>query len=108
MPRALLKAVYSGVSRANQLLQQMFQVLQEVAAPAEAPAPAATGYRSNMANGGIPKPPPSYIAPVGSSYMTWPNVYSNLKNIDYCVDQFNMISNRIKCINAFTHGPFLD
>lgn len=54
MPRALLKAVYSGVSRANQLLQQMFQVLQEVAAPAEAPAPAATGYRSNMANGGIP------------------------------------------------------
>jgi len=90
----------------NFLLVQMFQILQDVAAPAEAPA--AEPYRPNMANGGIPKPPPTYIAPVGSSYLTWPNVYMNLKNIDYCVDQFNMISNRIKCINAFTHGPFLD
>eukprot|EP00285_Hemiselmis_virescens_P005662 CAMPEP_0173380304 /NCGR_PEP_ID=MMETSP1356-20130122/3015_1 /TAXON_ID=77927 ORGANISM="Hemiselmis virescens, Strain PCC157" /NCGR_SAMPLE_ID=MMETSP1356 /ASSEMBLY_ACC=CAM_ASM_000847 /LENGTH=61 /DNA_ID=CAMNT_0014333847 /DNA_START=71 /DNA_END=256 /DNA_ORIENTATION=+ len=60
-----------------------------------------------MSNGGIPKPPPTYIPPTGSSYLTWPNVYMNLKNIDYCVDQFDNLSNRIKCITAFTQGPFL-
>jgi hypothetical protein len=61
---------------------------------------------------------------------TWPNVYRNLKNIDYCVDQFDYIrlnisesstcnpmpdilvllvsSNRVKCIQAYTGGPFLN
>jgi hypothetical protein len=37
-------------------------------------------------------PPPSYIAPTGASYQTWPNVYMNLKNIDYCVDQFDQLT----------------
>lgn len=84
--------------------------------------------------------------------MTWPNIYRNLKRIDYCTEQFNMIrshsqsrpcqsctmmfhhdayqccvlapyllplcvvcahpctcvrSNRVKCVTAFTQGPFL-
>ena len=81
----------------------MFQCLQEAA---EAAAP--TLNRANMQNGGIPAPPPTYVAPVGSSFNTWPNVYTNLKNIDYCTDQFNYITNRVKCIDAFIKGPFLN
>ena len=37
-------------------------------------------------------PPPSYVPPTGASYQTWPNVYMNLKNIDYCVDQFDQLT----------------
>ncbi len=75
-------------------------------------------------------PPVTYSPPLGASMYTWPNVYRNLKNIDYCVDQFDYIrlnisesstcnpmpdilvllvsSNRVKCIQAYTGGPFLN
>ena len=36
-------------------------------------------------------PPPSYVPPMGASPMTWPNIYRNLKDIDYCVDQFDYV-----------------
>ena len=36
-------------------------------------------------------PPPSYVPPPGASPMTWPNIYKNLKRIDYCVDQFDHV-----------------
>mmetsp|Transcript_42706 Transcript_42706/g.85905 ORF Transcript_42706/g.85905 Transcript_42706/m.85905 type:complete len:86 (+) Transcript_42706:116-373(+) len=83
---------------------QMFQILQEAAAPeAVGPAPLA---ESSVMNG-VPKPPPTYLPPIGASQGTWPNIYKNLKRIDYCTEQFDYLSNRIKCIHAFTKGPFL-
>eukprot|EP00961_Rhodomonas_salina_P045314 608982-Rhodomonas_salina.2 len=36
-------------------------------------------------------PPPTYIAPVGASQATWPNLYKNLKRIDYCTEQFDYV-----------------
>jgi hypothetical protein len=56
---------------------------------------------------GIPNPPPGYIAPAGASQYTWPAIYKNLQNIDYCSDSFKQVSNRIHCMNAFTVGPQL-
>jgi len=56
---------------------------------------------------GIPNPPPGYIAPAGASQYTWPAIYKNLQNIDYCSDNFKQVSNRIHCMNAFTVGPQL-
>jgi hypothetical protein len=85
----------------------MFQLLALSRLQEGDAAPAPELHRENM-RGGIPAPPASYIPPTGSSYMTWPNVYMNLKNIDYCVDQFDQITNRVKCIKAFTGGPFLN
>mmetsp|Transcript_38764 Transcript_38764/g.32718 ORF Transcript_38764/g.32718 Transcript_38764/m.32718 type:complete len:83 (+) Transcript_38764:3-251(+) len=82
----------------------MFGILQEVAHE----GPNGAFHRPNMTNGGIPAPPPTYVPPIGASFNTWPNVYTNLKNIDYCTDQFNYITNRIKCIDAFISGPFLN
>jgi hypothetical protein len=43
----------------------MFQCLQEAV---EAAAPVL--QRPHMQNGGIPAPPPTYVAPVGSSFNT--------------------------------------
>jgi hypothetical protein len=37
-------------------------------------------------------PPPNYRPPTGASAKTWPNIYSNLKDIDFCVDQFDEIT----------------
>jgi hypothetical protein len=37
-------------------------------------------------------PPPNYRPPTGASAHTWPNIYSNLKDIDFCVDQFDEIT----------------
>jgi hypothetical protein len=34
---------------------------------------------------GIPNPPDAYIPPMGASHNTWPNIYNNLLNIDFCV-----------------------
>eukprot|EP00283_Hemiselmis_rufescens_P007761 CAMPEP_0173434146 /NCGR_PEP_ID=MMETSP1357-20121228/12090_1 /TAXON_ID=77926 /ORGANISM="Hemiselmis rufescens, Strain PCC563" /LENGTH=83 /DNA_ID=CAMNT_0014398957 /DNA_START=23 /DNA_END=274 /DNA_ORIENTATION=- len=56
---------------------------------------------------GIPKPPPGYMPPLGASSYTWPNIFKNMKRMDYCVDNFDFLGNRIKCINKFT-GPLLD
>mmetsp|Transcript_13894 Transcript_13894/g.21664 ORF Transcript_13894/g.21664 Transcript_13894/m.21664 type:complete len:82 (+) Transcript_13894:30-275(+) len=39
---------------------------------------------------------------------TYANIVHNKDNIDYCIDQFNYITNRIKCIKLMTgNGPFL-
>lgn len=43
---------------------------------------------------GIPNPPPGYVAPAGASQNTWPAIYKNLQNIDYCSDTFKQVSNR--------------
>ena len=34
---------------------------------------------------GIPNPPDAYIPPIGASVNTWPNIYNNLLDIDFCV-----------------------
>jgi hypothetical protein len=52
-------------------------------------------------------PPENYKAPKGASPNTWPQIYKNLQNIDYCVEKFKRISNRLKCIKAFNPGNFL-
>lgn len=57
---------------------------------------------------GIPEPPAGYIPPEGSSRNTWANIYKNKGRIDYCVQQFGYLSNRIKCIDKLTGGPFLE
>jgi hypothetical protein len=67
----------------------MFAILDEAT---QNVGPNGVFHRPNMVNGGIPAPPPTYVPPVGSSFNTWPNVYTNLKNIDYCTDQFNYIT----------------
>ena len=42
------------------------------------------------------------------SHNTAANIVQNKYNINYCVDQFQFISNRIKCIKMMTGGgPFL-
>ncbi|EKX34767.1 hypothetical protein GUITHDRAFT_155648 [Guillardia theta CCMP2712] len=42
------------------------------------------------------------------SFRTAQNIAHNKDNIDYCIDQFNYISNRIKCIRLMTgNGPYL-
>eukprot|EP00960_Hanusia_phi_P003019 89734-Hanusia_phi.AAC.1 len=42
------------------------------------------------------------------SFRTAKNIAHNKDNIDYCIDQFNYISNRIKCIRLMTgNGPYL-
>mmetsp|Transcript_51449 Transcript_51449/g.75262 ORF Transcript_51449/g.75262 Transcript_51449/m.75262 type:complete len:81 (-) Transcript_51449:325-567(-) len=79
----------------------MFGILQEAAA-----APERFHSTSKVFNG-VPQPPPNYVPPTGASAMTWPNIYRNLKRIDYCTEQFNHISNRVHCVTAFTQGPFL-
>ena len=55
---SLIPDPYLSVSR-------MFQCLQEAV---EAAAPVL--QRPHMQNGGIPAPPPTYVAPVGSSFNT--------------------------------------
>ena len=42
------------------------------------------------------------------SHNTTQNIINNKANIDYCIDNFNYISNRIRCIKVMTGGgPFL-
>lgn len=55
---------------------------------------------------GIPKPPPGYMPPLGASPYTWPNIFKNMKRMDYCVDKFDFLGNREACIGKFT-GPLL-
>ncbi|EKX40479.1 hypothetical protein GUITHDRAFT_113510 [Guillardia theta CCMP2712] len=57
---------------------------------------------------GIPEPPAGYVPPLGSSRNTWTNIYKNKGRIDYCVQQFDYLSNRLKCIDKLTGGPFLE
>jgi hypothetical protein len=55
----------------------------------------------------VPCPPDDYVAPAGASPQTWPQIYRNLQNIDYCTDKFSRISNRLKCLKSFHPGTFL-
>jgi hypothetical protein len=57
---------------------------------------------------GIGKPPPGYVAPLGSTPRTWPNIYRNMQHMDFCKDQFDYLANRMHCITIMTKGPFLD
>lgn len=42
------------------------------------------------------------------SHNTYKNIVHNKGNIDYCIEQYAYISNRIKCIKVMTgNGPFL-
>jgi len=59
-------------------------------------------------DGDILSPPKTWVPPMGASARTWVNIMKNKNNIDYCVNQFHYLSNRIKCINDMTGGPFLD
>jgi len=34
------------------------------------------------------------------SHNTYANIVNNKSNIDYCIDQFNFVSSRIKCIKC--------
>mmetsp|Transcript_44131 Transcript_44131/g.92328 ORF Transcript_44131/g.92328 Transcript_44131/m.92328 type:complete len:103 (-) Transcript_44131:165-473(-) len=57
---------------------------------------------------GIPNPPDAYIPPTGASTYTWPNIYNNLLDIDFCVDHFSHLGNRVKCMETFQNaGPML-
>ena len=56
---------------------------------------------------GVPCPPEDFKPPAGSSPNTWPQIYRNLQNIDYCTDKYKHISLRIKCIKAFEPSNFL-
>ncbi|EKX51692.1 hypothetical protein GUITHDRAFT_102299 [Guillardia theta CCMP2712] len=84
----------------------MFELLMQQKLSDDSAAAERYHSSSSLMNG-VPKPPPTYVPPTGASFMTWPNIYKNLKRIDYCTEQFDYISNRIKCITALTHGPFL-
>eukprot|EP00960_Hanusia_phi_P041109 754827-Hanusia_phi.AAC.16 len=55
----------------------------------------------------IPGPPAGWVPPIGASANTWANIYKNKQRIDYCVDQFAYLTNRVKCVEKFTVGPFL-
>jgi hypothetical protein len=37
-----------------------------------------------------------------ASHNTYANIVHNKANIDYCIEQFNFISSRIKCIKLMT------
>lgn len=93
--------------RPKQLPQTNIEHNKAVAASGIHEGNAYNGAHSKLFNG-VPAPPPSFVPPLGASPMTWPNIYRNLKRIDYCVDQFNYVGNRLKCVKAFTGGPFLD
>lgn len=42
------------------------------------------------------------------SHNTYKNIVANKGNMDYCIEQFAYISNRIKCMKVMTGGgPFL-
>lgn len=56
---------------------------------------------------GIPNPPDDYVAPIGASPNTWPAIYNNLQNMDYCTTTFAHLGNRLKCMKSFTPGPML-
>ena len=56
---------------------------------------------------GIPNPPDDYQAPLGASPNTWPAIYGNLQNMDYCTATFAHLGNRIKCMKSFNAGPML-
>mmetsp|Transcript_55984 Transcript_55984/g.137234 ORF Transcript_55984/g.137234 Transcript_55984/m.137234 type:complete len:80 (-) Transcript_55984:526-765(-) len=55
----------------------------------------------------IPGPPAGWVPPAGASTNTWANIYKNKQRMDYCTDQFAYITNRVKCVQKFTQGPFL-
>ena len=61
--------------------------------------------------GVYPTPPPdAYIPPTGASTYTWPNIYNNLldMDIDFCLDHFSHLGNRVKCMETFQNaGPML-
>eukprot|EP00290_Baffinella_frigidus_P042983 CAMPEP_0180288240 /NCGR_PEP_ID=MMETSP0988-20121125/13927_1 /TAXON_ID=697907 /ORGANISM="non described non described, Strain CCMP2293" /LENGTH=92 /DNA_ID=CAMNT_0022262873 /DNA_START=18 /DNA_END=296 /DNA_ORIENTATION=+ len=56
---------------------------------------------------GVPNPPVEYQAPTGSSPNTWPAIYGNIQNMDYCSSSFSHLGNRIKCMKSFTPSPLL-
>jgi hypothetical protein len=46
-------------------------------------------------------------APLGASYNTWPAIYNNMQNIDFCQANFSHVKTRMKCIEVLTDGPLL-
>ncbi len=44
---------------------------------------------------------PGYLPPLGASPYTWPNIYKNMKRMDFCVDKFDFLSTRVKCVYLF-------
>ena len=34
------------------------------------------------------------MPPLGASPYTWPNIFKNMKRMDYCVDKFDFLGNR--------------
>ena len=40
---------------------------------------------------------PGYMPPLGASPYTWPNIFKNMKRMDYCVDKFDFLGNREVC-----------
>mmetsp|Transcript_20324 Transcript_20324/g.29841 ORF Transcript_20324/g.29841 Transcript_20324/m.29841 type:complete len:86 (-) Transcript_20324:295-552(-) len=84
----------------------MFQLLRSFTGLQEegGDAPAADHY---LYFRGIPNPPDDYLPPTGASPNTWPAIYNNLQNIDYCTTAFAHIGSRIKCMKAFNPGPML-
>ena len=56
-----------------------------------------------------PSPPHlhHYAFETGSSPNTWPQIYRNLQNIDYCTNTYKSISLRLNCIKAFEPANFL-
>ena len=55
----------------------------------------------------VPCPPDDYKPPKGASPQTWPQIYRNLQNIDYCTYKFKSIKNRLKCLKSFNPINFL-
>jgi hypothetical protein len=53
-----------------------------------------------------PPAQPGYLPPLGASPYTWPNIFKNMKRMDYCVDNFDFLGNRIKCINVRSLSNF--
>jgi len=88
-------------------VRRVYAMLQEDSAGAEGADAGAEGGDHYLYFAGIPNPPAGYVAPMGASPNTWPAIYNNLQNIDYCVDEFHHLGNRIKCMKAFTPGPML-
>jgi len=43
------------------------------------------------------------MPPLGASPYTWPNIFKNMKRMDYCVDKFDFLGNREVCTPLHHH-----
>ena len=48
-----------------------------------------------------PSTPPEYIAPLGASINTWPNIVKNKDTIDFCVEQFHHLMTRSFILSSY-------